>query len=358
MRGYSIIHSPRVRKIAWSLKNKYSVAVLGWNREGISKQLIENYIVDLELHNVKAPIGKFTLIGYLPHFWLWIFFKLITYRPKIVHAIDLDTIIPCYLYKILFRKKLVFDLADRYAFSRFQEKHSRLFSIVNFIEERFCSKADVLITSSKKMLDTIQNRPENCSVILNCSSIEDIEKISSNNKNLILVYTGNIIRQRGLEKIISAINNLNGVELVFAGRIIDEVFFKELLLVKNAKYKGLLPLDDALSLTAHSDVVVILYDLDKPMHKIGMPNKIFEAMKFSLPIITNQGVDIINECGCGIIVDYNNTTQIKSAITKLRDDKELRKILGEKGRKAFEQKYNWQVVEKELLKIYENLFYD
>ena len=356
LRSNSIVQSPRVRKIAGSLKNRYSVAVLGWNREGISKKLIEKYIVELQLYKMKAPIGKFTLIAYLPAFWSWIFYKLIAYRPSIVHAIDLDTVLPCYLYKILFRKKLVFDLADRYAFSRFQEKHLQLFSIVNFLEEKFCKKADVLVTSSKKMLDTIRNRPENCSIILNCSTKQDLEKIESNKKNLTLVYTGNIIRQRGLEKIVSAINNLRDVDLFFAGRIIDEGLFKELSQVDNVKYKGLLSLDDALSLTSHSDVVIILYDLAKPMHKIGMPNKIFEAMKFSLPIITNQGTDIINECGCGIIVDYNNTSQIKSAIVKLRDDKELRKMLGEKGRKAFEQKYNWQVVEKELLQIYDNLF--
>jgi len=208
------------------------------------------------------------------------------------------------------------------------------------------------------MLDTIQNKPKNYFIILGCSNKEEVKKTRTDNKNLILVYTGNIVRQRGLERITSAINNLKDVELVFAGRILDEEFFKELSQVKNAKYNGLLKLDDAFRLTASSDVVVILYDLAKPMHKIGMPNKIFEAMKFSLPVITNQQVEIINECGCGIIVDYNNISQIKSAVIKLRDDKEFRKILGENGRKAFEQKYNWEVVEKELFKIYENLFYN
>ena len=45
IRSNSIVQSPRVRKIAGSLKKRYSVAVLGWNREEISKQLIGNYIV-------------------------------------------------------------------------------------------------------------------------------------------------------------------------------------------------------------------------------------------------------------------------------------------------------------------------
>jgi hypothetical protein len=33
----------------------------------------------------------------------------------VVHACDLDVILPCYVYKKLFRKKLVFDILDRYA---------------------------------------------------------------------------------------------------------------------------------------------------------------------------------------------------------------------------------------------------
>jgi hypothetical protein len=55
------------------------------------------------------------MIFYFPLFWTWVFIKLVIYRPKVVHAFDLDTVLPCYIYKKLFRKKLVFDIVDRYA---------------------------------------------------------------------------------------------------------------------------------------------------------------------------------------------------------------------------------------------------
>jgi len=356
LRSNSIVQNPRVSKIAGSLKKRYSVTVLGWNREGISKKITENYIVDLKLHNIKAPIGKFTLIAFFPTFWLWIFFKLITIRPKIVHAIDLDTVIPCFLYKILFRKKLVFDVCDRYAWSKIPPKYSLLFSFINFLEEKYCKQADFLVTVSKKLLSTIKNRPDNCAIIMNCPVKQDVVQNKYQNKSLILVYTGNVVRQRGLEQITSAIKDLKNVELFFAGRIIDEKFLDRLLETSNVKYKGLLQLDEAFTLTANSDVMIILYDLEKPINRIAMPNKIFEAMMFGLPIITNVATEIIHEVGCGITVDYNNLNKIKSAITKLRDDEDLRKRLGQKGREAFEQKYNWKLVEKELYKTYGNLF--
>jgi len=356
LRSNSIVQSPRVRKIAGSLKSRYSVCVLGWNREGISKKLIENYIVELNLHNLKAPIGKFTLIAYFPIFWTWIFFKLIAFRPKIVHAIDLDTVFPCYLYKILFRKKLIFDICDRYAWSKIPPKYSLLYSFVNFLEEKYCKRSNVLITVSEKLLNTIRNKPKNNTIIMNCPTKLKFEKIKSQNDKLILIYTGNVVRQRGLEQITLAIKDLKGVELFFAGRIVDKKFYDKLLKFSNVKYKGLLQLDDALALTSNSDIMIVLYDQNKPINKIATPNKIFEAMMFGLPIITNLASEIIMKNDCGITVDYNDIHEIKLAVTRLRDDEELRNRLGKNGKKAFEERYNWQIIEKELFRIYENLF--
>jgi hypothetical protein len=144
-RSNSIIYDPRVRKIARSLSKRYSMLILGWNREGLSKKkLTDNYIVDLKLFNLKAPFGKLSLVAYFPLFWMWILFKLFMYRPKVVHACDLDTVLPCYIYKIIFRRRLVFDVFDRYAMGyipQFLEpgspKFKTLYSLVNLFEELF-----------------------------------------------------------------------------------------------------------------------------------------------------------------------------------------------------------------------------
>jgi glycosyltransferase involved in cell wall biosynthesis len=86
-----------------------------------------------------------------------------------------------------------------------------------------------------------------------------------------------------------------------------------------------------------------------------LPNKLFEAMMCGVPIITNVAHEIVNETGCGIIVEYDNVKQIKDTILKLRDDPNLRKRLGENGRNAFLEKYNWDIMEQRLYQIYEDL---
>ena len=101
--------------------------------------------------------------------------------------------------------------------------------------------------------------------------------------------------------------------------------------------------------------MVALYDLNVPLNRVSMSNKHFEAMMCGIPLITNAGRELINEVDYGIMVGYNDVNQIKEAVGCLRDDIELRRRLGNNGRKAFLQKYNWTIMEQELYKIYENL---
>jgi glycosyltransferase involved in cell wall biosynthesis len=355
IRSNSVIYDTRVRKIVSSLCKRYSVSVLGWNREGALKKTIDNYIVDLKLFNLKAPFGKSSLIAYFPLFWIWVLIKLSVYKPKVVHACDLDTILPSYLYKIIFRKRLVFDIFDRYAMAYIPSRFAALHSLVNLSEELFSKKADVLITVWEKVQRTFRRKPRHCAIIMNCPEDHAIDKVKSENEVMTLVYTGNIRRERGLEEIIAAVKDLKNVEFIIAGRVIDKELLDQMLVVSNVKYKGILQPSDALDLEASSDVMVALYDLNTPLNRVSMSNKHFEAMMCGIPLITNTGRELINEVDYGIMVGYNDVNQIKAAVVCLRDDIELRRRLGNNGRKAFLQKYNWSMMEQELYKIYESL---
>jgi glycosyltransferase involved in cell wall biosynthesis len=306
IRSNSIVYTPRVTKIAKSLNKGYSILVLGWNREGVSRKTIDNYIVDLKLFNLKAPYGKPSLVLYFPLYWAWIISQLFMYRPKVVHACDLDSVIPSYIYKIIFRKKLVFDVCDRYAMGYIPPKFRTLYSLVNSLEELIGKEADMLITVYDKLLETFRRKPKHSAIIMNCVEDHAMHRDKSKDNDLLtLVYTGNIRRDRGLDKIAAAIKDLDDVELVIAGKVIDKEVQDQISHIPNVKYKGVLQVSDALALEACSDVMLSLYDLKVPMNNFSWGNKLFEAMMLGIPIITNVSADVINEVGCGIMVDYN-----------------------------------------------------
>jgi glycosyltransferase involved in cell wall biosynthesis len=349
----SIIRHPRIWKIVSSLRKKYTTVVLGWNREGVSPKEITSYLVDLTLINARAPFGKPSVILYYPLFWTWILLKLIKYRPNVVHAVDLDTLIPCSLYKLIFRKKMVYDVHDRFG-GYVPPKYTNLYKAINLVEELLGKQADVLVTVSEKVQDTFRLRPKRCIIIMNFSEDYNMNRSKSEDGILTLVYTGLICKDQGLDIVTAALEDLKGVRLVLAGRTADKELLNKMTKLPNVTYVGLLERSDSLKLEASSDAMVVLYDLQYRKNQLSSPNKIFEAMMCGIPLITNMEVNLVKEIDCGITVEYD-LDQVRNAIIKLRDDPDLRTRLGNNGRKAFVEKYNWISMEKKLYQIYSNL---
>lgn len=336
--------------------------ILGWNRENVTKEMIRNRMLDIKLFGLRAKLGRSSVIVYLPLFWLWILGNLLRLRPNIVHACDLDTVLPCLLYQMICRKTLIFDVCDRYAMAHIPKKRSLLYSFVNKLEEQAAKMATALITVEHNLLATFPSKPKYVDVIMNCSDdnfsnykIFESEHRTEGGK-FSLIFPGTISKDRGLQTVSQAIKDLDNVELVVAGRVIDEQLLERILKVPNVKYEGLLSRNDALALTSKADAMIILYDPQVPNNNFSASNKLFEAMMFGIPIVTNVAVDIVdNETKSGIIVDYNDVNQIRSAIVRLRDDMKLRAHLGNNGRKAYLHKYNWDNMENKLFRIYEKL---
>lgn len=355
--------SLRDQKIIRSLRKKYSVIVLGWNRDGAATESHKDES-DLKLFNLRSTYGyePYGTIRYLPHllfFWIWAFAKLCIHRPKSVHACNLDSIFPCYIYKILFRKKLVFDVFDRYAMAFIPKNRNiffkALYTFANWVEEEFAQSSNVLINVSEEILETYRKRPKNCVAIMNCSEDHLINRSKIQRNDFKLLFTGHLRPGRGLELLAEVVKNLKDTQLIVTGRIEDSKLLNKITGISNISYRGYLDHNELLDLEATSDVMFALYDLDlQTQNRYVVGNKLFEAMMFGVPLITNVAREIVNEIECGIIVEYDRN-QITEAIITMRDNPELRKRLGANGRKAFLEKYNWNVMEARLYNVYDGL---
>jgi glycosyltransferase involved in cell wall biosynthesis len=191
---------------------------------------------------------------------------------------------------------------------------------------------------------------------MNCSEdhVQNGSKVKQNGFKLL--FTGHIRPGRGLEILPDIVKNLKDTKLIVTGRVEDKKLLNKIQGISNTIYKGFLNHDEVLNLEANSDAMVALYDLKiQAQNKYVMGNKLFEAMMSGVPLITNVAQEIVDETECGIIVDYDNTDQIKEAIIKLRDDPQLCKKLGTNGRNAFLKKYNWNMMEQRLYTIYDKL---
>ena len=72
--------------------------------------------------------------------------------------------------------------------------------------------------------------------------------------------------------------------------------------------------------------------------------KIFETMEAGLPIICSDVPvyrNIIKKYPCGLLVDPNDSNQIRDAIQYLTQNKEVAYRMGQEGRRAVIEEYNW-----------------
>jgi len=359
-----IMNQPSIRAehIVKSLRKKYSVLALGWNRGEGGPNKLDNNTNLFHVHHLSAPYGHTSrFLALLPMFWAWVFIKLCIHRPKIIHACNLDTVLPCYVYRMLFGCKLIFDMHDRYAMAFIPWNKGtflkKLHMLVNFLEEKVANNTDLLMSVYDKMFETLKKKPINCVTIMACPEDQMIRQSKAASNNFRLLFTSHVRVGRGLEKLFVILKDIKNTELLVTGRVEDKILLKKVYETPNCKYLGLLDHNQLLHLELNSDAIIALYDFNlQSQHEYGMANKILEAMMCGLPVITNIAHEIIHETGAGMLVEYENVNQIKEAIIALRDNHEFRTTLGNNGRKAFLEKYNWSVMEDRLFKSYDVLY--
>lgn len=359
IRSNPVISDSRVEKEVESLtSNGFRVVVLAWDREGEYKnhELYSTRIIwRLKL---RVAYHRLTVIAYYPIFWLWVLSKLIKTHPKIVHACDLDSILPALLYRLLIGgTKVIFDVFDNYGLL-IQARSKVLGSIVGSIELLIASKPDAFVTVSEERLKLF-NRAKLplTEIIMNCPPDHDLANykwIKKNERVFRIVYAGIIASDRGLIELAEATEDIENVEVIMAGRVVDPQVAKSLHNFPRVKYVGQLTFNEALKLEKSADMIPVLYDPHVPINETATPNKLFEAMMLRISVMTNVCQDFVKDIGCGLIVEYN-LKSVRENILLLKGNLSLREKMGIKGRLAFERKYNWGLMEKKLLRLYSTL---
>ena len=171
-----------------------------------------------------------------------------------------------------------------------------------------------------------------------------------------IFYGGSISKERGIDHVLEAIKDMNDVKLVVAGDG-DKKIIHKLNNADNTEFLGWLPYNNLIAETLDSDIIFRFSNPNNPRTKTASPNKLFEAMMCGKPIIMNSEMgisEIVLKEDCGILVPYDSINSLKDAIIQLKNDN-LRNELGLNGRKAYEKKYNWKIMEKRLLNAYKDL---
>jgi glycosyltransferase involved in cell wall biosynthesis len=82
---------------------------------------------------------------------------------------------------------------------------------------------------------------------------------------------------------------------------------------------------------------------NRPLFNSVLPSKIFEAMGMAKPIVLGvrgESQRLVEQSGAGICIEPENAGQLAAAVCRLADDPELRRRMGEAGRRTVEQQFD------------------
>lgn len=178
----------------------------------------------------------------------------------------------------------------------------------------------------------------------------------------IVIYTGGLSKIRGIKEIIQAMEYVSDkAELWLLGDWENEEFRKECEELKGwkyTKYLGYIPYGNHYTFIKIANIGIVTF-LPAPNHESALPNKPFEYMACSLPIVMSD-FPYWKEMfeGCALFADPHNPIEVADKIIMLLDDEKLRNSLGKRGRILIESEYSWEAESKKLLDFYENILRD
>ena len=287
--------------------------------------------------------------------------KVEEYDAKIIHAHDLETLESAIKASKKNDAKVIFDAHEDWPMMELVQNW--------FIGKYYQRKQNKLLKDVDAVLtvsDELALRLGGGTVLYNSEPIEVVESPVENHRfgmdGVVAGYIGGL-RKPILEEILEAASKVNALSLLIVGgppkgrggynEMIGEL--EEMAVEKgaNAKFTGPLPYSMMNECYAACDILIVGHYVDERLRDFAVPKKLLDAMAYKVPAIVGPYEarrKIVERYECGFVSD-----DWVGTLTKLSGDKELRKRMGENGFKAFKMNYSWNLQEKKLLEIYENL---
>lgn len=171
-----------------------------------------------------------------------------------------------------------------------------------------------------------------------------------------LLYYGTIYKTSRQEVLFSALEKIHGINYLLAG-VIDENNYNitSLPFWSKVEFINRFPRNQLPGIFAKATISNCLRDFSNS----GSPNgslgviKVFESMEAALPVLlpdVKLYQDIVRKYNCGICVNPNNEDEIRTAILYLLENKEIAWQMGQNGRRAVMNEFNWDSVSIQYIK--------
>lgn len=322
---------PRVKNYLRFLeKNNVEYHVIAWNRSGTA-EINEN----ITYFQRRAEYGK--RIANIPNKLFWMCFvvkEIFKHRKKCqaIHACDVDAVIPALLIGKLLRKKVIFDIFDW--ISSINEK-GIVYKLVDWLQNIAYKHSDAVIVceDERKTQARSKNKRNKVLVLPNIPNVGELDNVTRDQirdfrsaYSYTLSYVGVFDRDRGLEHLLESVSKCPDVILNIAGfGVLDELVTEYSNDYSNICYWGRVDYSVGQSIMKESDLIIAMYYLTNPVHKLAAPNKYYESLALGVPMVTTANTLVgskVAKYDTGFVLD-----ETADALSALLLDEKLKELI-------------------------------
>lgn len=208
---------------------------------------------------------------------------------------------------------------------------------------------DAVFTVTDWILDILRSeyRVQKSFLLTNFPRYNENHNFSLNDylkRDNILCYEGTVYGVSRQENVFKALEGIPEIKYEIMGIIHPYYsYIKDHPYWKNVTFKNGFNIEDLEGLFSRATISNVFRDFGNRDGSLGVM-KVFESMEAGLPVLF---ADVplyrkINEMyNCGVCVDPNSVESIKEALLFLLNNKEVAYAMGQRGRHAVKEKYNW-----------------
>lgn len=199
--------------------------------------------------------------------------------------------------------------------------------------------------------------------INNYPLLEEFQPVDQQQKQMVsraVCYIGGITRERGISELVDALDILQDVTLIMCGPFESQAYEDELKAMvgwRFVDYRGIVGREEVAKIMLCSAAGVVTF-LPGPNHNDSQPNKMFEYMSAGLPLVASYFPlwrQIVEKSNCGLCVDPSSPKDVANAIARLLSNEALCREMGNAGREAVTNRFNWSNESNKLMELYKQV---